>query len=887
MARKHFTAHALARRRRDLALPPHRRRGPAADQEAATTRRTSASRPSRPTAATSTTARTSPRARSSSTTRTRNDQIYVDPAARPRRPARSSASSAGRAARSGRRRRPTASSSRSSAACAARPCSIVHGPRVGRRAAALRRARPRHAGDLGDPRRLSRRWPGRPDSQVDRLLGRRQDPPHRRREPAGRREIPFHVQRHAQGRRGACASRVEVAPDAFHVKMLRWVAGLAARATGWSTRRSATSTCATCPNGTPRRLTKQNDHFEFYPVVLARRPVDRLHDLGRREARAPSASCRAAGGEGRVRDDRARATTSSRRSRPDGKHDRLPHGSRAAACARRPGRASRASTRSPAAGGEPRRWSPTTATRRTSAPASDRVYFLDARRSEDKTRSCVSSSTSTAATSATHLDQRERHRVRGLARRAAGSPSRERFNAYVAPFVAHRQADRDRPEDRRRCRCQRSRATPASTCTGRATRKQLHWSLGPELFTRELTDAFAFLDGAPEKLPEPPAKRRRHRLRRDDRRADRHASRSSAAASSRCEGDEVIEDGTVVVEGNRIARRRPARRGRRSRPARTSIDVAGKTIIPGLVDVHWHGAHGHGRHHPAAELGAPTPRLAFGVTTIHDPSNDTGDDLRREPRCSAPGMIVAPRIFSTGTILYGATGDVQGRDRQPRRRARAPAAHEGGRRVQRQELQPAAARPAPAGPRRGARARDDGRARGRLALPAQHDDGRRRPHRHRALDPGGAASTTTSSSSGGRRRSATRRRWSSATAASGARTTGTQHTNVWENERLLDASCRARSSTRARAGASMAPEDECNHFRNARDREGAARRRRRGAARRARPARGPRRALGAVDVRAGRHDAAARRCAPARSTARATSAWTATSARSSRASSPT
>src|SRR5690606_11109349 len=35
--------------------------------------------------------------------------------------------------------------------------------------------------------------------------------------------------------------------------------------------------------------------------------------------------------------------------------------------------------------------------------------------------------------------------------------------------------------------------------------RRLHWSLGPEVFHRELHEAFAFLDGAPEKLPEPAA----------------------------------------------------------------------------------------------------------------------------------------------------------------------------------------------------------------------------------------------------------------------------------------------------------------------------------------------------------------------------------------------
>ena len=45
--------------------------------------------------------------------------------------------------------------------------------------------------------------------------------------------------------------------------------------------------------------------------------------------------------------------------------------------------------------------------------------------------------------------------------------------------------------------------------------------------------------------------------------------------------------------------------------------------------------------------------LAFGVTTIHDPSNDTGE-IFASSEMAKSGMIVAPRIFSTGTILYGA-----------------------------------------------------------------------------------------------------------------------------------------------------------------------------------------------------------------------------------------
>src|SRR5262249_59826224 len=67
-------------------------------------------------------------------------------------------------------------------------------------------------------------------------------------------------------------------------------------------------------------------------------------------------------------------------------------------------------------------------------------------------------------------------------------------------------------------------------------------------------------------------------------------------------GDEVIEDGAVVVERNRIVAVGPRRTTAVPAGART-IDVAGSTIIPGLVDVHWHGGMGGGQIIPPQSPG--------------------------------------------------------------------------------------------------------------------------------------------------------------------------------------------------------------------------------------------------------------------------------------------
>src|SRR5690606_7804851 len=81
----------------------------------------------------------------------------------------------------------------------------------------------------------------------------------------------------------------------------------------------------------------------------------------------------------------------------------------------------------------------------------------------------------------------------------------------------------------------------------------------------------------------------------------------------------VIDDGVVVIEGNRI-RAIGTRDGIDIPDAARRVDVSGKTIIPGLIDAHAHGPQGD-RIIPQQNWSAYAT-LAFGVTTVHDPSND-------------------------------------------------------------------------------------------------------------------------------------------------------------------------------------------------------------------------------------------------------------------------
>jgi imidazolonepropionase-like amidohydrolase len=82
------------------------------------------------------------------------------------------------------------------------------------------------------------------------------------------------------------------------------------------------------------------------------------------------------------------------------------------------------------------------------------------------------------------------------------------------------------------------------------------------------------------------------------------------------------------------------------------IDASGKTIMPGIVDVHGH-VGGEGDGILAQNYWPFAANLAFGVTTVHDPSNDSATVFTNAELIRA-GQKLGPRLYSTGTILYGA-----------------------------------------------------------------------------------------------------------------------------------------------------------------------------------------------------------------------------------------
>ena len=113
----------------------------------------------------------------------------------------------------------------------------------------------------------------------------------------------------------------------------------------------------------------------------------------------------------------------------------------------------------------------------------------------------------------------------------------------------------------------------------------------------------------------------------------------------------IIDDGTIIITDNRITA--IGKRGAVAIPAGAkTVDVAGKTIIPGLIDAHAHGPAGTDELVPQQNW-SMLQNLALGTTTIHNPSSRAAE-IFAAAEMQRAGVIVAPRIFSTGEIIYGA-----------------------------------------------------------------------------------------------------------------------------------------------------------------------------------------------------------------------------------------
>ncbi len=185
--------------------------------------------------------------------------------------------------------------------------------------------------------------------------------------------------------------------------------------------------------------------------------------------------------------------------------------------------------------------------------------------------------------------------------------------------------------------------------------KQIHYTLGDQYYSINLDERFEFVANKPDSLFRMPEKGISVGLMaKTDKPQGLIAFTNARIITMR--GDEVIENGTVLVEGNLI--KAVGKTNEVNIPSGAKqIDCSGKTIMPGFIDAHAHGAHFRSGITPQKHWPYYT-NLAYGVTTMHDPSANSELVFAQSEMVKA-GQMVGPRVFSTGTILYGADGSTK------------------------------------------------------------------------------------------------------------------------------------------------------------------------------------------------------------------------------------
>lgn len=180
--------------------------------------------------------------------------------------------------------------------------------------------------------------------------------------------------------------------------------------------------------------------------------------------------------------------------------------------------------------------------------------------------------------------------------------------------------------------------------------EKIMWTLGPKYFVRDIRNAFPFAEGN-DKTPPIDTAGTEIGLKLQSDVPDGKIAFTNARIIT-MKGDEVIEKGTIVIDHNKIV---ALGKDVVAPPDAKVYDIAGKTIMPGIVDVHAHLHTSPDGVSPQQDW-AYFANLAYGVTTSHDPSSNTEMVFSQSEMLKA-GNMIGPRVYSTGTILYGADGD--------------------------------------------------------------------------------------------------------------------------------------------------------------------------------------------------------------------------------------
>jgi Tol biopolymer transport system component len=115
-------------------------------------------------------------------------------------------------------------------------------------------------------------------------------------------------------------------------------------------------------------------------------------------------------------------------------------------------------------------------------------------------------------------------------------------------------------------------------------------------------------------------------------------------------GAEILNRGDIVITDNRITAVGPS--GKVTIPANAEVrNLSGKTIMPGLVDVHAHTWVAWGVHR--SQVSQFLAQFAFGITTQRDPQTSSEDALTYQDLMEV-GQLIGPRLYSTGPGIFSA-----------------------------------------------------------------------------------------------------------------------------------------------------------------------------------------------------------------------------------------
>ncbi|RZK48719.1 MAG: amidohydrolase [Pedobacter sp.] len=228
----------------------------------------------------------------------------------------------------------------------------------------------------------------------------------------------------------------------------------------------------------------------------------------------------------------------------------------------------------------------------------------------------------------------------------------ELFNAYITPMINTGSA-LDLSANNRTLPLTRVTKDAGTYLHWSADSKKLIWTLGEQYFKRELSNSFQFIEGAPKVLPELDTVGIPIGLKlKSDVPQGLIALKGGRIITMK--GNLVIEEGTILIENNKIIALGKVNEINIPTQAKI-IDVTGKTIMPGIIDVHAHLRTSPDGITPQQDW-SYLANLSFGVTTSHDPSSNTEMVFSQSEMIKA-GRLLGPRLYSTGSILYGADGD--------------------------------------------------------------------------------------------------------------------------------------------------------------------------------------------------------------------------------------